>query len=225
MSSKKKSKSGSTGNQPAKKSAPAKKDNKMLIIAAVVVAAVVVGLFLAGRNGGGGAGSSSLTADPQEAKYIGRYLPASYTEPSVGEGGKVTADTQMAPITATQDASSTSFPVSEITSKRIVGFTYQKADGTQIPLVAYMKPSGKVVAAVSYCVPCKGTSHTLTTDGALTCDTCGTKRDAETGIGLSGACKLYPLDEMPVTVQGDNIVIDNAALDGWQEQPTDRKVG
>lgn len=224
MSSKKKSKGSAAATQPAKKAAKKKQDNKMLIIGAVVVIAVVVGLFLAGRNSGGGAGGA-LTADPEEAKYIGRYLPAGYTEPKIGEGGKVTADSQMVPITASQEGSSTSIAVSDVTTNRVVGFSYTKSDGTQIPLIAYMKPSGKLVAAVSYCVPCKGTSHTLTTDGALTCDTCGTKRDAETGIGLSGPCKLYPLDEMPVTVQGDKIQIDNGALDGWQEQPTDRKVG
>lgn len=230
MSSKKKnnkvsSPNTSGGKKPStgKNSAPAKKNNVGLIIGLAVAAVVVVGLFIAG--GGGADKASALTPTPEEAKYLGRYLPAGYEEPNVGKVGVVSSDTKMVPIAASQTASSTTIPVSELTSKRVVGFTYTKADGTPIALISYVKPSGKVVVAVSYCVPCQGTSHTLTTDGALTCDSCGTKRDAETGVGLSGACKLYPLDEMPATVQGDRIVIDNAALDGWQQQPTDRKVG
>lgn len=233
MSSKSKKKSPSTQtNANAKKSAsnakthvaPAKKPSKGLIIGAIVIAAVIIGMFIAGR-GTGGSGGGALTPTAEEATYMGRYLPDAYEEPSLGEVGVVSADTQMAPITASQTATSTTIPVGELKSKRVVGFTYQKQDGTQIAMISYMKPSGKVVAAVSYCVPCKGTSHTLTTDGALTCDSCGTKRDVETGVGLSGACKLYPLDEMPVTVDGDTIIIDNAVLDSWQEQPTDRQVG
>ena len=49
--------------------------------------------------------------------------------------------------------------------------------------------------------------------------------DPETGIGISGACKLYPLDELPAKIQGDRIVVDRTVLDNWTVQPTDRQVG
>ena len=49
--------------------------------------------------------------------------------------------------------------------------------------------------------------------------------DPETGIGISGACKLYPLDELPVTVSGGKIVVEKALLDTWTAQPKDRPVG
>lgn len=232
MSSKKNKNGPSKGNGAAKAPAkapapPAKKNSKGLIIGIVVVAIVAIGVIIVGQGGSGGPGGTAgvPTPTPEEAKYIGRFLPAGYEEPNLGEVGVVAADTQMVPITASQTASSTAIPVSEVTSKRVVGFNYQKADGQQIALISYLKPSGKLVVAVSYCVPCKGTSHTLTTDGALTCDACGTKRDVETSVGLSGSCRLYPLDELPVTVDGDQIIIDNAVLDSWQEQPGDRQVG
>ena len=45
------------------------------------------------------------------------------------------------------------------------------------------------------------------------------------GVGISGACKLYPLDELPAKVVGDKIVIEKSVLDGWTVQPVDRPVG
>ena len=213
-----------SANKPAA-NAPAKNSGRksVWIVTAVAVAAVVVGVLIA--SGGGSQEVATLTADPAEAKYIGRYLPAGYVEPAVSEGGPVTADIPMAAIEAESSDTGLSISLSEVVSKRNVGFTYTKADGTPVALIAFVKPSGKLSVAVSFCPPCRGISHTMTTDGAMTCDACGTKRDAETGIGISGSCRLYPMDELPVTVSGDEITIDNAVLENWTEQPLDRQVG
>lgn len=218
-------KSGTTASSA--KQAPAKKTNnsKLPLIIGAVVVIVAVGFLILSGGGKGANEAGALTPTPEEAKYIGRFLPEGYVEPKIGDGGPVTADIPMTPVEAKVSEAGLSIPVSEVTSKRNVGFTYTKADGTPVAMIAFMKPSGKLSVAVSFCVPCKGTSHTMTTDGALTCDACGTKRDIETGVGISGACKLYPMDEMPVTVDGDNITIEKSVLENWTEQPTDRKVG
>jgi nitrite reductase/ring-hydroxylating ferredoxin subunit len=112
-----------------------------------------------------------------------------------------------------------------VSANKIVSFEYAKSDAEKIPMVAYIRPSGKLFVGVSYCVPCKGTGQDIGSDGTLTCQTCGTKRDLESGVGISGACKLYPLDELPVKVQGDRVVVDKPALDNWTVQPTDRQIG
>lgn len=217
------SKKQSQTKQAQSKQVPPKKPNKGLIVAAVV-GVLIIGLVII-SGGLGAKKATALTPTPEEAKYLGRYLPAGYVEPTVGEGGPVTQDIPMAQIPAEQTDAALTIPLSEVVSKRNVGFSYTKADGTPVALIAFVKPSGKLSVAVSFCVPCKGTSHTMTTDGNMTCDACGTKRDIETAVGISGACKLYPMDELPVTIDGDTITIEKGVLENWTEQPSDRQVG
>ncbi len=222
-----KKKTGSAAKQPApsqKKTAEVSRGrSKTLWILAGIAAVLVIGGYVASRSSGGGAGTGAVPAD--EAKYLGRYLPAGYEEPKVGDGGKVSADTPMSPVTATQDDTGLTLAVADITAVRNAAFEYKKDSGEAVPMIAYVKPSGKLFVGVVYCVPCKGTGQTLTTDGMLTCDSCGTKRDPESGVGVSGACKLYPLDELPVKVSDGKIVVEKAALEAWTVQPTDRQVG
>lgn len=206
-----------------------------LVVAVAVIA--VIGLVSYLSRGGASAASGSqatpaaaanggaLVAPAEEAKYIGRFLPKGYEETSVTAPGAVTADIAMKPVVASADGKGLVVALADVTASRNVSFEYQRPDGTKVPLIAYVKPSGKIFVGVSYCVPCKGTGQTLTADGQLTCASCGTKRDPETGIGVSGACRLYPLDEIPAVIQGDKLVVDRAALDGWTQQPLDRPVG
>lgn len=216
--SKKKGASASTQQNPHPAKSRAKLSPAIWLIAVAAVVAVGAIYFLT-------SGSGTASPSAEEAKYIGRLLPAGYEEPSVGDGGSVSADTPMTPTELQVGDADVSFAAAGLASKRNLGLSYKRADGNEIPLIAYVKPSGKLFVGVSYCVPCKGTGQTLTTDGKLTCDSCGTKRDPESGAGISGACKLYPLDEVPAKVEGDRIVVDKAALDSWTEQPIDRPVG
>lgn len=232
MGSRKKKNGGRQHNgstAPAAKPVPASPTKnsgkqKVLVITGVALAVFAVALIIAAGSGAPKE-PAALTAAPDEAKYIGRYLPAGYVEPVVPGGGPVTADIPMAAIQVEQTDDGLTVPLSEVTSKRNVGFTYTKDDGTEVALIAYVKPSGKLLVAVSYCVPCKATSHTMSADGTMTCGSCGTKRDIETSIGISGACKLYPMDELPVVVDGDTIAIEKSVLENWTEQPLDRQVG
>ncbi len=216
--------------QTEKQDPPQKKASSAPWVIAAVVGIVMIAVVISSQGrqsdvGADGSGSGTLVASAEEAKYIGRFLPADYQAVQAGVSGVVTADTPMTPIEATADDAGLSIPLAEIAAKRNVSFEYTRSDGSVMPMIAYAKPSGQVFVGVSFCVPCQGTGQTLTTDGMLTCDACGTKRDLETGVGVSGPCKLYPLDELPVTAVGDNLVIDKAALESWTVQPTDRKVG
>lgn len=215
------SKSGAKAGAAQPKPAPKKNNTTMLTIGIFAVVAVILGIVVTGGKFGGKGKSPEPTAE--EKKYIGRLLPAGYEAPKVAEPTEVQGT--MVDITATQDDKGVTLPVSDVTTNKIVRFQYTKADGQAMPLIAYVRPSGKLFVGVSYCIPCQGTGQRLEADGTLTCESCGTKRDPETQVGISGACRLYPLDELPVTVAGDKITIDKAALDGWTQQPTDRKVG
>ena len=116
-------------------------------------------------------------------------------------------------------------PLAKVVADKLVYFEYTKPAGMTIPLMAYVKPSGSLFVGVSFCPPCRGKKQYIDADGTLTCASCGTKRDPQTGIGISGACRLYPLDEIPSKIAGKRLIIAKSALDQWSPQPLDRKVG
>ncbi|MBE0417947.1 MAG: DUF2318 domain-containing protein [Coriobacteriia bacterium] len=222
MSKKKHRKSGAQNKQrgPSQKQqapAPRKNIGGLVVIAAIVVILIVI--IVGSRSGG------VPEASPEEARYIGRLLPAGYQPPTVADPTDYTSTIEMAELTVTPGDTQLTVPVAELTAARIALFKYQKPDGAQLPLIAYVKPSGALFVGVSYCPPCQGEWQTIQADGTLTCNACGTKRDLESMVGISGACKLYPLDEIPVTIAGDDVVIERAGLDTWTPQPLDRKVG
>ena len=227
---------------PHKAAPPAKKKGVGLgawIAGAAAVLALLAVIVIVGTGGskgvataagpvsaGAGAASGAAGAVPaEEAKYIGRLLPASYAEASVAGPTTYSAVVKMTDIAAKQDAKQTTVKVADVVADKIVYFEYQKAGSDPVPMIAYVKPSGKLFVGVSFCLPCKGKRQSIDADGTLRCESCGTKRDLETGVGISGACRLYPLDEVPATVTGGNIVIQNSVLDGWTAQPLDRPVG
>lgn len=203
--------------------ARAKKSPLIWIIAAVVLLGGIFGavaLLGSGSKGGAPAG-----IDPAEAKYIGRLLPADYEEPKLAD---IVVYTETTPMTdaAFNDAGDTlELDTALVTEKRNVYAEYTRADGKKIPVMAYLKPSGKLFVGISFCPPCEGERQRIETDGTLTCESCGTKRTLETGVGISGTCKLYPLDELPVTVKDGKIAIEKSLFENWVAQPLDRPVG
>lgn len=238
---KKKRAAGAQANPSAKKSI-AKKGSSTKTWVAAVIAVVAIGVVIATTVGGGAKGGTSGTATgsaagataasnssgsvpADEQRYIGRLLPAKYVEPSVASASTYSITQKMANVTPTQAAKTTSVPVKDVVADKIVSFEYKKAGSDPVPMIAYVKPSGKLFVGVSYCIPCKGIAQRIDADGTLTCESCGTKRDLETGVGLSGTCRLYPLDELPATVTGGKIVLQNNVIDSWTAQPLDRPVG
>jgi len=227
MAKKRTSPASKPASKPVSKPAPRKNGSKMAVWAVVAVVAVVVLVGLMSVSGKWGTGGASATSgiSPEEAKYLGRLLPKGYQEPKVAEVAVYSSTVAMTNVTAKDDGTKISIPVSDVTSSKIVKFAYAKPGAQAIPLMAYVKPSGKLFVAVSFCPPCQGEGQRIEPDSTLTCESCGTKRDLETGVGISGACKLYPLDELPATISGDRITLDKAVIDGWTPQPKDRPIG
>lgn len=220
---------GSTKSGQQKKSAPPPPAPKKRTGLYIAIAAVILigGIAIFGNGGRDSNPSSSVpTASAEEAKYIGRLLPDGYQEPTVAEATRYTLTVEMTELAATVTDTQVSVPVGDVAGAKIALFQYQPAGATQsLPLIAYVKPSGKLFVGVSFCPPCQGEWQTIQADGTLTCNSCGTKRDLETMVGISGSCKLYPLDELPVTIVDGNITVDRSVIDSWTPQPLDRQVG
>jgi len=202
----------------------AKKSNRSIHIYAgvaivLVVAAIVVYL---------GASNSAKTAqiDPREAKYIGRFLPQGYEPAKLTEPIKYDTGIEMTTIKPEIKGGKILINVGDVISKRLVYFEYKRpGDGQVISMMAYIKPSGKLFTGVSMCPPCQSKYHYFDVDGALTCKSCDTKRDPETQAGISGACRLYPADEIAHKLVGDKIEIAESDMAKWAPQPIDRPVG
>lgn len=199
------------------------KSKSVYIIGAVVAVIVAAALFLY-MGSKGTTGTAKL--DPREAKYIGRYLPAGYEPVKLTEPVTYDRRIDMAQLAPEVKGGKITINAGDVISKRIVYFEYTRpADGQVISMMAYIKPSGKLFTGVSYCPPCQGKYHHMEADGTLTCNSCETKRDPETEAGISGACKLYPADEIAHELVGDKIQLAEADLAKWNAQPLDRPVG
>lgn len=83
-----------------------------------------------------------------------------------------------------------------------------------LPVIVYVTPSGKVIAAVSFCEPCSGTSFHIN-GNRLVCNVCGTQWSLEKLQGISGGCTKYPPDKVAYTVDGNNLVLDEQQLRAW----------
>lgn len=193
---------------------------RALWITAVAVVLIVGGIW-AGSSGGKKMGGAS----PEEQKYIGRFLPTGYEEPKIAGIQAYTTTVNMSTVTPELSNATISIAADQVVTNKIVYFEYQKPGGKAIPMIAYIKPSGKLFVGVSFCPPCEGKGQRIEAGGTLVCEACGTVRTLESGVGVSGACRLYPLDELPASLANGKITVDRAALDSWTPQPLDRPTG
>lgn len=199
-------------------------NSKSMYIIAGVVLLIVVAVGVSFMKSGGNSGP--LQPTPEEAKYIGVYLPEGFEPAKLTEPIKYDKNIDMTPIVADVKDGNVTIDAGAVIQSRIVYFEYINPVSQQpISMMAYIKPSGKLFTGVSYCPPCQGKYHHFEADGTLTCNACGTKRDPETEAGISGACKLYPADEMPHKLVDGKIQIAEADLAKWTPQPLDRPVG
>lgn len=102
----------------------------------------------------------------------------------------------------------------QVKNNNLVYTGYQKEDGSTIPLMAYITPQGRLVAAFAMCEPCRSLSFHIE-DEILVCDTCATKWYLENLAGISGGCTTYPPEEMPYQVENGQIILDEALVKSW----------
>jgi hypothetical protein len=141
--------------------------------------------------------------------------PKVSTQPKVSE--KVDYAGQnivMTDIQAKVEKGKISIPLDVVKEKKMIRFEYGN-NGTKIPLLAYVTPSGRVVTAVSMCEPCRSTRFHIN-DRKIVCNACGTEWHLETLKGIQGGCLNYPPDVIPSTIEKDRIEIDEKRVTQWR---------
>lgn len=212
------------------KGAEKQSSNSGLIIGAIIAIGILaIGAFIVISGSSGNGGGTGLD-------IARRYLPQGYELQKVSEPVDYASIGQVE-MTDTEGKKSGEYfelSLNDVLKNKLVLAKYEdkqvtsNAGQTGLPIMAYIKPSGKLFVGVSFCPPCNGIKHTIMPDGTLSCNTCGTIRDLETDEGISGACRLYPSDELPVEISGDKVKIPVSVLDNWTAQevdPSTRPVG
>ena len=102
-----------------------------------------------------------------------------------------------------------SIPVSVLETDWNTRFKVQTASG-EITGMAYIL-DGKTYVRANVCPPCRSVGFRLS-GNTLICMSCGTKFNATTGEGISGACVSYPKAAVNYQVTGGNVVLSKADL-------------
>lgn len=121
---------------------------------------------------------------------------------------------EMKPVSSVVRNGVIELPLQAIKDNKLVSFSY-RAGATEVPLLAYITPSGKLVTAVSMCEPCRSTKFHIEGD-ILVCNSCGTRWELETLRGISGGCLGYPPDALGNKVQGENVLIKVQDVLNWK---------
>jgi len=120
----------------------------------------------------------------------------------------------MADIQARIENGKISIPLDSVKDKKIVRFEYA-ANGIQVPLLAYIAPSGRVVTAVSMCEPCRSTRFHIN-GKKIVCNACATEWNLETLKGIQGGCLNYPPDVLPSRLENGQFQIDEKDIAKWK---------
>lgn len=167
-----------------------------VVIALSTLLLLVLTLLLAACSGSTSTSTPAVTATPVQTT-----TPTQSSKPS----GPIGAEW----IEAQVNGDVVSIPVSEIESDWNTRFEVQTADG-DISAMAYIF-NGVIYVRADICPPCMSRSFTLN-GNILDCDSCHTKFNASTGVGISGACVNYPKDSVSYTISDGNVLMSIADI-------------
>jgi hypothetical protein len=179
---------------------PKKGSKKSLF--AVILTVLILGAATAGiaLNNSENATDVSYSGEQsaETRSYIGRVVPMTSVEPSVGEN-------------------LVSIPLDLLEEKDIVYFEVENNEGFLVPLMAYITPSGRIFTGSSMCEPCGGRYFSLAGE-TLVCDTCRTTYTIEDRVFISGskACGSFPPVYMSSSVENGLINIDLEEIREWR---------
>ena len=166
------------------------------IVGIVAVAIIISSYFLLGNSNKPSVSVNAAADTGQKINYsLNDKLEQTMVESKVENGNEVVTT------------------LSTVKEKKFIKTEY-KANGKTVPLTAFIQPDGKVMVAVNFCEPCKGSSFHIT-DNKLICNICGTTWDLQTLKGISGGCQAYPPQVLTYSLNGDNLEIPQAILDAW----------
>lgn len=177
-----------------------RKKNSFPLVAGVVAVAIVAVFLYIKFSAPAAQADVSYFGEPvvSPRSYIGKFISMTEVEPVV-EDGKV------------------KLPLSEVEQNSIVYFELENNEGTLVPLMAYITPSGRIFAGSSMCEPCRGRTFSLAGE-TLVCDTCRTTYTIEDHKFISGAtaCGKYPPTNMNAVVESGMIVFEHAEVLNWR---------
>jgi hypothetical protein len=169
-----------------------------LIVGVILVIAVAV--FAYNQFSGTGEAQVEYFGEPvaEARSYVGEFVSMTKVDPVI-ENGQI------------------KISFADVDEFNIVFFEAENDEGTVVPLMAYITPSGRLFVGSSMCEPCRGRTFSLAGE-TLFCDTCRTTYTIEEHEFISGAvaCGSYPPVNMNGTVQGDMVVIDQQEVLSWR---------
>lgn len=165
------------------------------IIVILLVAAIPLAWFILRNSSEAGSGSVSGTKVTEKVSYKNQTI-------------------RMTPVDIVAGSGYIEIPMEIVKDKKIVYFEYNKG-GKQVPLMAYITPSGKLVTAVSMCEPCRSTKFHIEGE-EMVCNACGTRWTLEGLQGVSGGCLAYPPDVVAHAIEGGKVKIPETIILGWK---------
>jgi hypothetical protein len=169
----------------------------LLIVVAVAVAAAGM-VLLAGR--GPGQPAVQYFGEPVAAprSYIGRVVAMTRVEPLV-ENGQI------------------KIPLAEVDKNNIVYFELENDQGTLVPMMAYITPSGRLFAGSSMCEPCRGRTYSLAGE-TIVCGACRTTFTIEDHRFISGAtvCGSFAPVYMNPVIEDGMVIIEHQQVLSWR---------
>jgi len=120
----------------------------------------------------------------------------------------------MTDIAARVDHGRISIPLDVLKEMKMVRFEYGY-NGVKIPILAYVTSSGRVVAAISMCEPCRST-HFHIQDKTLVCNACNTEWSLENLKGIQGGCVNYPPEVIPSSIEKGRVLIEEKVVRDWK---------
>ena len=165
------------------------------IIVILLVAVIPLAWFILRNSSEAGSGSMAGTQVTEKVSYKNLTLRMTPVDVAVGSGF-------------------IEIPAQIVQDKKIVYFEYNKG-GKQVPLMAYITPSGKLVTAVSMCEPCRSTKFHIEGE-EMVCNACGTRWTMEGLKGVSGGCMAYPPDVLAHAIEGGKVKIQDAIILDWK---------
>jgi len=169
---------------------------KVLIVAVAAIAVITGYYLLQGSNNDETASSESPVLE--ERSYIGEFV-------------------SMTAVEATIEGEWLIIPLAVVDEHGIVSFEAENDEGFQVPLMAYVGPSGRIFAGSSMCEPCRGRTFSLAGE-TLVCDTCRTTYTIEEHEFISGSpvCGKYPPVSMEPIVEDGLIKIPLENILSWR---------
>jgi len=171
----------------------------MIIVLLAVVIAGAFGAFLL-------SGSSGDTA-----------IDLPFGEPVANTRSYIGRVVSMTPVEPLIEAEKVSISLDLLEAYNIVYFEVENQDGFQVPLMAYITPSGRIFTGSSMCEPCQGRYFSLAGE-TLVCDACRTTYTIESHEFISGSrdCGSYPPVYMKPVVENGMVSIALEDILQWQ---------